>query len=97
MAKKTVIDKATVDKPCHVPIDPNQRAILVIRHEPTGLVISTRGWTLNEVLATLDWNIDDVWATFKRTWTKDYGAVLMSPSNKVRIVLDKLNSGKEEE
>ena len=97
MPKKTVIDKATIDKPTHVPIDPDQRAILVIRHDPTGWVIKTRGWTLNQVLAIMEWTSGDIWATFKRTWTKDRGAVLMIPTEDLKKGLDILNSPKEVE
>ena len=95
MPKKTVIDKATKDKPVHFPIDPNQRAVLVIYHQPTGWVIKTRGWTLNEVLAIMGWTEGDVWATFRRTWTKDRGATLMTPSAGLNEGLERLNSPKE--
>ena len=95
MPKKTVIDKATVDKPTHFPIDPDQRAILIIYHEPTGWVVKTRGWTLNEVLAIMDWKIDNVWATFRRTWTKDRGAVFKSAVKHYQCGCSQINPGKE--
>ena len=94
---KTVIDKATKDKPVHFPIDPDQRAVLIICHQPTGWVIKTRGWTLNEVLPILGWKPEHVWATFRRTWTKDRGAVFMSSVTEDRGGLSRLNSNEEVE
>lgn len=89
--KKTPLDKATTDKPVHFPIDREQKAILVIRHAPSGTVIRTCGWTLNEVLAIMGWKFEDVWAVFKRPWRKNRGAVLMSPAPEILDRFDKLN------
>lgn len=89
--KKTDIDKATTDKPVHVPIDPDQPGVLVISHNPTRVLIKTRGWTLREVLSIMGWNSDHVWAVFKRPWRKDRGAVLLAPSSSVEEGLAKLN------
>jgi hypothetical protein len=92
ITKKTVIDKATVDKPVWDPIDPDQRAVLILCHTPTGWVLKTRGWTLNEVLTIMGWKSEHVWATFRRTWTKDRGAVWMSSVTGIQDGLEKLNT-----
>ena len=97
MPKKTVIDKATVDKPDHLPLDPDQIGVLVIRHDPTGVIIRTRGWTLRQVLFRMGWGFEDTWATYKRPWSKDRGAILLTPADDVVEGLTKLNSNEEVE
>ncbi len=93
--KLTVIDKASRDRPDHVPLDPEQRAILVIYHNPTGYVIRTWGWTLNQVLAILEWSADDTLATSKRSWARNRGAILLTPSTGLDCALAKLNEQEE--
>lgn len=93
--KLTVIEKASRDKSDHKPINPNQRAILIIRHDPTGIVIKTRGWTLNQVLAIMEWKANDVWATFARPYAKDRGAYKLTGSPRLDHNLAKLNPPEE--
>ena len=89
--KQTVIDKYTKDKPDHKPLDPDKRSVLVIRHDPTGFVIRSWGWTLNEVLAHLEWSLDDVWATFVRAYSKSRGAVPLIHSERLNQGIASLN------
>lgn len=89
--KLSDIDKATRDKPDHKPLDPDQGAVLVILHKPTGRLLRTWGWTLNQVIAILEWTPGDVRATFKRPWVKSRGAVCLGPWNGLREGIDKLN------
>ena len=97
MPEKTVIFKVTDDKPAHLPIDLDQRAVLVIYHDPTKTIIKTRGWSLRQVLFRLNWRQSDILATFRRTWTRDRGAVLMTAATGEPDGFDILKSGKEEE
>lgn len=85
------INKKFREKHTHEPIDPDQKAILVIHHPEINCTIKTRGWTLNEVLSIMGWDIDDVWSTFKRTWTKDRGAYVMGVPAGFEEGLSKLN------
>lgn len=95
ITKMTVIEMASRDKPDHKPINPNQRAILVIRHDPTGVTIRTRGWTLNQVLAIMEWKANDVWATFSRPYAKDRGAHFLIGAPPPKHNLSKLNEEQE--
>ena len=89
--KQTVIDKYTKEKPTHKPLDPDKRSVLIIRHDPTGHVIRSWGWTLNEVLAILEWSHDDIWATFVRAYSKSRGAVPLIHSEKLNRGIASLN------
>ncbi len=87
---KSVIEKATTDKPVWHDIDPDQRGVLVIQHKKTLKTIKTLGWTLNEVLGTLGWKRNQVRAIFKRPWSQTVGATDISPGVKLEIDLTKL-------
>ena len=94
MAKVTItpgIVKATRDKPDHKPLDPDQRAVLTVRHDPTGWVIRSWGWTLNEVLSHTGWKREDVWATLIRPYSKNRGAVPLVHSIKINQAIASLN------
>jgi len=89
--KQTVIDKATKDRPDHKPLDPDKRAVLIIRHAPTNTVIRSWGWTLNEVLAHMDWKRDDIWATFVRPYSRNRGAALLVFPSELNRAIASLN------
>ena len=91
ITKTPTIEKATKDKPDHKPLNPDQRAVLTIRHDPTGWVIRSWGWTLNEVLAHTGWKEKDVWATLIRPYSKDRGAVPLVHSTKINQAIASLN------
>jgi len=91
ITKATVIDKATKDRPDHKPLDPDKRSVLVIRHDPTGHVIRSWGWTLNEVLSVLNWKHDDIWATFVRPFSRSRGAVPLVSSPRMNEAIASLN------
>ncbi len=93
MAKKSaksVIDKATTDKPVWFDIDPDQKGKLVIQHKKTLKTIKTWGWTLNEVLSLLGWRRNDIRAIFKRPWSQSVGASDVSPGVLPKVDLTKL-------
>jgi len=89
--KQTVISKATRDRPDHKPLNPDQRAVLIIRHDPTGWVIRSWGWTLNEVLSVLEWSHDDIRATFVRPYSQSRGATPLVHSAKLNQGMSSLN------
>ncbi len=88
--KKTIIDKATTDKPVWTNIDPDQKGVLIIQHKKTLKTIKTHGWTLNEVLSLLGWRRNDVRAIYKCPWSKSVGAVDISAGLEPAIDLTKL-------
>lgn len=89
--KKTVIEKATTDKPVHFPVDADKPGILVVHHKPTGKTIQTWGWSLRQVLFHMAWKTKDIWAVYKRPWKKTRAAVDMTPGVKPDLFLNKLN------
>ncbi len=91
VSKVPVIEKYTQDKPDHKPLNPDQRAVLIIRHAPTGWVIRSWGWTLKEVLAHLGWDEKDVMAAFVRAYSRNRGAVLLSKSSELDQAIASLN------
>jgi len=91
ITKATVIDKYSKDRPGHNPLDPDKRSVLIIRHSPTGFVIRTWGWTLNEVLTILDWKHDDILATFVRPFSRSSGAVPLTLSEGFDQAIASLN------
>ena len=78
VSSRRTIDKYTKDRPDHKPLDPDKRSVLVIRHVLSGQVIRTWGWTLNEVLSTLDWSHKYIQATFVRPYSRSRGAVILT-------------------
>ncbi len=98
MAKKsakTVIDKATTDKPVWHELDPDKKGVLILQHKKTLYTIKTHGWTLNEVLSILGWKRNDVRAIYQRPWGQSVSASSISPGVKPEIDLTKLQVREE--
>lgn len=88
---KSVIFKAFQEAPAHVDLDLHTRGVIITRHQVSGKVVKSWGWTLKEVLRALDWNYNQVWAVFLKPYKLHLGAIDLSPILKPDLDLSELN------